>query len=67
MNTPKETKLKKELPKPDSALVDRPRMGKYSNVAEGGEDLLIRIMDWLAGKKSFWSIFGLDHKKGVLP
>lgn len=27
-------------------------MGKYSNVAKGGEDILIRILDWLAGERA---------------
>lgn len=40
-----------KLPVPDPALIDRPRMGRYSNVAKGGEDILIRIMDWFAGEK----------------
>lgn len=26
-------------------------MGKYSNVARGGEDILIRILDWFAGEE----------------
>ena len=39
-------------PKPDPRLVSRPRMGKYSNVAKGGEDILIRILDWLAGERA---------------
>lgn len=39
------------LPEPDPKLVSRPRMGKYSNVARGGEDILIRILDWFAGEE----------------
>lgn len=44
--------LEPQPPKPDPSLIDRPRMGKYANVAEGGEDILIRIMDWFAGEKN---------------
>jgi hypothetical protein len=50
LSAPIEEQVK--LPEPDPRLVSRPRMGKYSNVAKGGEDILIRIMDWFAGEKN---------------